>query len=446
MFSGSVDQDGDRYGFVRNMKSPQDGINTKHSKIAHILQSNRLIISDGAVTDVEKTRAEWARPDGVIITHRPVGEGAKADDRSFDFAGTKELLDLNNAEIEGFGPNSELVGDESDAKSGRAIALRQQAGMAELGPYVLGYRGWKVRVYRAIWNAVQQHWKAERWIRVTDDEGLAQFIQINGMGGMSNAVGSLDVDIILDEGPDTVTMMQDMYETMSQVVPAIAPMLSPPAAMSLVELLIQASPMPSDAKKKFRDAQEQAAQQPQVDPEMQKAQMQAQIAQEKNAQDIQIKREQAAADIQLKREQAAADFELEQQRMQMEMQAQREKCAMEMDSQREKNAMDVETQRERSSMDVQAQRERHEMDVLSTRTKNEMDVQSTREKNEMASKANESKEKAEGEKQAKSDKSFQQIAEGFKDGMEMIAKAMTSPKSITVKRDASGKVTGASSG
>jgi hypothetical protein len=27
MFSGNVDQDGDRYGFVRNMKSAQDGIN-----------------------------------------------------------------------------------------------------------------------------------------------------------------------------------------------------------------------------------------------------------------------------------------------------------------------------------------------------------------------------------------------------------------------------------
>jgi hypothetical protein len=85
-------------------------------------------------------------------------------------------------EIENFGPNHAVdrAGRRRE-QSGRAIALLQQAGMAELGPYILAYRGWKIRVYRAIWNAVQQHWKAERWVRVTDDQQLAQYIQINGV-------------------------------------------------------------------------------------------------------------------------------------------------------------------------------------------------------------------------------------------------------------------------
>jgi hypothetical protein len=60
--------------------------------------------------------------------------------------------------------------------------------------------------------AIQKYWTGERWIRVTDDDGLAQFIQINGqqqdpMTGQQqivNALGSVDVDIILDEGPDTI--------------------------------------------------------------------------------------------------------------------------------------------------------------------------------------------------------------------------------------------------
>jgi hypothetical protein len=91
-------------------------------------------------------------------------------------------LKLNMQEIENFGPNPRLIGQGGvENNSGRAIALLQQAGMAELGPYILAYRGWKIRVYRAIWNAVQQHWKAERWVRVTDDQQLAQYIQINGV-------------------------------------------------------------------------------------------------------------------------------------------------------------------------------------------------------------------------------------------------------------------------
>jgi hypothetical protein len=143
--------------------------------------------------------------------------------------------------------------------------LLQQAGMAELGPYILGYRGWKVRVYRAVFCAVQQYWQAERYIRVTDDEGLAQFIQINGVGvdpntgmpTMVNALGSLDVDIILDEGPDTVNAQADVYETLTQVLPSVAPMLTPPQAQAAVKVLIQTSALPESAKKQFREASEQ---------------------------------------------------------------------------------------------------------------------------------------------------------------------------------------------
>src|SRR5580765_3223477 len=98
-----------------------------------------------------------------------------------DFKGQLEMLQEAKNEIENFGPNPALIGQGIENKSGRAISLLQQAGIAELGPYILAYRGWKVRLYRAIWNACQQHWKGERWVRVTDDEGLAQYIQINGM-------------------------------------------------------------------------------------------------------------------------------------------------------------------------------------------------------------------------------------------------------------------------
>ena len=115
----------------------------------------------------------------MVLVNGAVNEGAKADDQSYDFAGQLKLMENAIAELR-IGPNRALVGDAQN-QSGRAIQLLQQAGMAELGPYILGYRGWKVRVYRALFNAVQHNWSGERWIRVTDDEGLAQFIQINGV-------------------------------------------------------------------------------------------------------------------------------------------------------------------------------------------------------------------------------------------------------------------------
>jgi hypothetical protein len=256
MFSCNVDHDGDRYGFVRHMKSSQDSFNFKHSKLNHILASRRLIMSQGSVQDVEKARVEWARDDGVVLVNGNVNEGIKVDDRTFDFAGWAKLLEEDKAELDNYGPNQALIGDIQN-QSGRAIQLLQQAGMAELGPYIMGYRGWKVRVYRAIFSAVQKYWTAERWIRVTDDDGLAQFLQLNakqkdpqtGQELMVNALGSLDVDIILDEGPDTINAQQDIYETLSNVLPAIAPMLSPPIAQAAVKTLIDNSSLPASAKK-----------------------------------------------------------------------------------------------------------------------------------------------------------------------------------------------------
>lgn len=264
MFSCNVDHDGDRYGFIRNMKSQQDGINFKEAKLHHILGSRRLILTQGAVDNVEKTRTEWARPDGVVVVN-PGGE-VKADDQTFDFAGWDKLLQSAKEEIENFGPNPAIMGQGVEKQSGRAIALLQQAGVAELGPYITAYRGWKIRFYRIVLNALQRHWTGERMIRVTDDEQVAQFIQINGMQidpntghpTIVNAMGSLDVDVIIDEGPDSINMAADTYDALlalaqsgAQVPPAVLIELSPgidsKTKKRVLEMLEKAS-QPSQAQ------------------------------------------------------------------------------------------------------------------------------------------------------------------------------------------------------
>lgn len=254
MFSASVDQDGDRYGFVRNMKSAQDELNNRRSKALHILNSKRLIITKGAFEDVEQARKEWARPDGVLeVLGDDVTKGARAEDQSFDFAGQLKLLENATAEFENFGPNPALVGTGGvENSSGRAISLLQQAGIAELGPFILGFRGWKIRVYRAIWNTVQRYWTGERWIRVTDNENLAQWIKVNGLGidpqtnmpTLINALGALDVDIILDEGPDTITMQMANNETLA--------ILAGKGVQVPPQVLIELSDLDSTVKKKIQ--------------------------------------------------------------------------------------------------------------------------------------------------------------------------------------------------
>ena len=251
MFSSFIDHDGDRYGFVRNLRSSQDEINQRRSKGLHELVSRRIKAEDGAFSDIELTRREAVRPDGVVIYNK--GFDMEFDDaaRQANIEGQLKFLDDAKNEIENFGPNPALIGQGLEYKSGRAINLLQQAGIAELGPFVINIKNWKLRVYRAIWNAVQRYWTAERWIRVTNDEGLAQFVQVNGVGvdeatnmpQMVNALGQLDVNFILDEGPDEVNMMADSYDTL------IA--LSAQGAKVPPEILIELAPVQASVKRKL---------------------------------------------------------------------------------------------------------------------------------------------------------------------------------------------------
>jgi len=253
LFSADVDHDNDRYGFVRNLKGPQDEINHRRSKGIHALHSWRLSVENGTVDDIDGLRAEAHRPDAVLIT--PSGAKVAFENNADLVRGNLEMLTEAKNEIENFGPNQALIGGLGASASGRAIQLLQQAGISELGPYLIEYTNWKKRVYRAVWNIIQQYWTAERWVRVTDDDGLAQFLQVNGLGtdpqtGMPtliNALGSLDVDIIVDEGPDHTTLMEDTLEGLMSIAPGMAQAGKPLPP----EIFIELASLPQATKNKI---------------------------------------------------------------------------------------------------------------------------------------------------------------------------------------------------
>lgn len=339
MFSANVDHDGDRYGFVRNMKSAADEINQRRSKALHIGNARRMIVPDGGGLEIEKVRREAARPDGVIVypanTSPPQFDDAA---RGQELTAQLGFLEEAKAEIENYGFNPALIGTGVQDMSGRAIQLQQQAGIAELGPFLLAYRGWKLRVYRAIWEMVKRHWTAERWVRVTDDEGVAQFMAVNrltvdprtGAPAIENALGSLDVDIIIDEGPDTINMQADAYDTLS--IMAQKGQQVPP------EVLIELSPLHGSVKKKIMGMLQQARQQAsQTPPEAQAAmqlEMQGKQAENRKTEaetaKIMAEAQNIGADVSVQREQRMFDAVDRQQ----EMAFRREDHAMDMEKAR----------------------------------------------------------------------------------------------------------------
>lgn len=344
MFSASVDHDGDRYGFVRNLKSPQDEVNHRRSKALHLLNSRRVVSEKGAVDDIEIARREWAKPDGWVETNP--GMKMEADTSALnDFKGQLEMLQEAKNEIENFGPNPALIGQGLEDSSGRAIQLLQQAGIAELGPYLSAYKNWKIRVYRDIWNIIQRYWTSERWIRVTDDANVAQFFQINknsedeyGRPEIVNAIGSLDVDIIIDEGPDAVNMQGDSMMVLQSLGPAFA--------QANPEIVLELAPLQNSLKKQLLDKIQAAKNAPPPpDPKVLALQAKAQIDGQKAQQDAQlkerdaaIKEQQAQRDDQRAQQQAAVDEMIERMKAENQIQIERMKAASQIEIERIKAA------------------------------------------------------------------------------------------------------------
>jgi hypothetical protein len=77
MGSAGIDQDGDRYGFYRNMKWQQDEINHRRSKLLWMMNVNQAFVERGGVDDPDKLRDDLARPDSVI-EYNPNGLGHQA--------------------------------------------------------------------------------------------------------------------------------------------------------------------------------------------------------------------------------------------------------------------------------------------------------------------------------------------------------------------------------
>ena len=280
-FSAYVDRENARYGVVADMRGPQDEINHRRSKAVHFLHSRRVMAQQGAVADVAQAKREIARPDGWVEVVDP--QAVKVLDTAQETTGNLNMLQEAKAEIDLLGPNNALQGKGTEDQSGRAIIAQQQAGLAELAPLYDRFNDFKLRVYRATWARIKQFWKAPKWIRITDDEQATQFIGLNQVQGIdpmtmqpqvSNPVAQMDVDVILETGPDTITLQSEEFEQLAQIMPQLAT-LPPPYALALIE----ASSLPAQRKKKMTELLSGQGQQ--QDPEammMQKRAAEAEIS------------------------------------------------------------------------------------------------------------------------------------------------------------------------
>ncbi len=226
-WSPYIDEQGNRYGPIRAMKPMQDEVNHRRSKFLHLLNAKQIHARKGVLDDEDKFRSELTKPDGLLEHNGTWGEDVGVVDHSADIRGQAELLAQSQSSLENLGPNPGLIGKGGGVaeQSGRAILAQRDSGMTELSPVFERNRDWKLRVYRKIWNRIKQAWQAPKYIRVTDDDNAPAFLGINqyeidpmtGQIVAQNVLADIDVDIIMEEGPDVITMNEELLQTLSQI-------------------------------------------------------------------------------------------------------------------------------------------------------------------------------------------------------------------------------------
>lgn len=307
-----IDRDLARYGLVRRMVSLQDELNARASRSLHLINSRQLQVADPAFppdVDADTARIEAAKADGVV----PAGyKVVPTNDMS---SGNLAIMQEVGQSLDRMAPTPAVLGrSESASQSGRSRLVLQQAGMTEIARPLGRFEDWENRIYRQMWLRCKQFWTDEKFVRVTDDEGAPEFIQINQpvyqrvplvlpdgsqavnpetnepmtqvamvpqpvMGldgqpvvdpqtgqmqiapqpiliGYDNRIAEMEMDIVVDTVPDTANLAAEQFGTLVQLAGTYGPQEVP------FEDLIEVSSIPN--KRQWRDKREkrmQAAQQ-----------------------------------------------------------------------------------------------------------------------------------------------------------------------------------------
>ncbi len=261
LVSAKVKRDGQRYGPVEALLDPQDEVNKRRSKSLHASTTRQTFGKKGMIDNVSTFKAEANKPDGHLEfpNHGEFGKDfGVMPPTGLDVAQFNLYLDAKDY-IQTVRQSEALQG-KSENLSGVAIGRLQQGGMTEQAPVRDTHAHFKKAIYRAVWNRIKQFWTDEKWVRVTDDEGSVRFTGLNqpitrgeqmlvDETGASlkdireqfgqkleqayevqpqlkepvakeNNVVEMDVDIIVEDVPDTINQQAEDFDIIAKLYQA----------------------------------------------------------------------------------------------------------------------------------------------------------------------------------------------------------------------------------
>ena len=279
------------YGVIRGLRDIQGDINKRASKALHILSSNKVIMDEGAVDDIDEFAEEIARPDAIIVKKK--GHEVKIDaDRDLAPAHL-ELMGRSIAMIQSVsGVTDENMGRKSNATSGIAIQARQNQGSLSTAGIFDNLRFASQVHGEKTLSAVEQFFTDRKSFRITNMRGSPEYVTVND-DLPENDIIRTKADFIISEDDWRMSIRQAQTAELLELLQQLAP-VAPQIALIMLDLLVEAMDIPNrdeivrrirqatgmrdpDAEEPSPEEKQRAAAQAEQ-AAMQKAMLQAQIA------------------------------------------------------------------------------------------------------------------------------------------------------------------------
>lgn len=244
------------YGLIRRMRSPQDEINARLSKMMWLMSAKRTIMDATQIDDIEEYRREVARPDATII----LSKNRKADTAGGKFE-INDQMELSRQQFEVLqdatqsiqktaGVYQAMLGDKQPggANSGIAINSLVEQGTTTLAEINDNYRFGRRMVGETLSELIREDLGREPAV-VNVDEAYGtkkKVIQLNqrttknGVEMLTNDVQRAMVKVALEDVPSTPTYRAQQLMMLSEMAKSLPPQIQ----AFVVPFIFEASEMP----------------------------------------------------------------------------------------------------------------------------------------------------------------------------------------------------------
>lgn len=229
-------RDGLPYGMVRGLRDIQDDINKRAAKAQYILATNKVIMDEGAVPDMDEFRDEVSRADAILVKRKGYELQLNVD---------RELapahLDLMSRGISMIqqvgGVTDELLARQTNATSGIAIQRRQEQGSLATSEFFDNLRFAEQLRGEVELSLIEQFMTEPKQFRITNMRGNADFVELN-TGLPEDDITRSKADFVVSEQDYRATIREAQTEQLIDMVTKLAP-AAPQLAMVVLDLIVE---------------------------------------------------------------------------------------------------------------------------------------------------------------------------------------------------------------